>query len=73
MTVDQVRKAREQAPFKPFTVYLSDQRRFEIRHPDFLWVMPGGRTIGIADENGAAEIVELVHVASVKLSSEPES
>lgn len=73
MTAEQVRKAREQAPFKPFTIYLSDQRRFEIRHQDFLWVMPGGRTIGIADANGAAEIVDLMHVTSVSPSSEPET
>lgn len=31
----------------------------------------GGRTIGIADENGAAEIVDPVHGPAVKLSSEP--
>ena len=68
MTAEQVRKAREKAPFKAFTIYLSDQRRFEIPHPDFVWVMPGGRTIGIADEKGAAEIVDLVHVTSLKLN-----
>jgi hypothetical protein len=73
MTAEQVRKAREQAPFKAFTIYLSDQRRFEIPHQDFLWVMPGGRTIGIADENGAAEIVDLVHVTSLNLNGAKES
>ncbi len=73
MTAEQIRKAREKAPFKPFTIFLSDQRRFEIPHPDFLWVMPGGRTIGIADESGAAEIVDLVHVTSVKLNGVEET
>ena len=67
MTAEQVRKARGQAPFKAFTIHLSDQRRFEIPHPDFLWVMPGGRTIGVADEKGAAEIIDLVHVTSLEL------
>lgn len=66
MTAEQIKKAREKAPFKPFTIFLSDQRRFVIPQPDFIWVMPGGRTIGIADESGAAEIVDLVHVTSVK-------
>jgi hypothetical protein len=28
--------------------------------------MPGGRTIGVAHENGAAEIVDLLHVTSLK-------
>ena len=67
MTTEQVRKARDQAPFRTFTICLSDQRRFVIPHPDFLWVMPGGRTIAIADENGAAEIIDLVHVTSLRL------
>jgi hypothetical protein len=73
MTAEQIKKAREKAPFKAFTIFLSDQRRFEIRHPDFIWVMPGGRTIGIADESGAAEIVDLVHVTSVKLNGPEET
>jgi hypothetical protein len=73
MTADQVRKAREKAPFAPFTIYLSDQRRFEIRHPDFLWIIPGGRTVGIADENGAVEIIDLLHVTSVKLNGAEET
>ncbi len=68
MTAEQVRKAREKAPFKPFTIYLSDQRRFEIPHQDFVWIVPGGRTIGIADEAGAVEIVDLVHVTTLKLT-----
>ena len=73
MTADQVRKARARAPFQPFTIDLSDQRRFVIPQPDFLWVMPGGRTLGIADENGAAEIVDLVQVTSLELSGAEES
>ena len=68
VTAEQVREAREKAPFKPFTIYLSDQRRFEIPHPDFVWVMPGERTLGIAHPNGAAEIVDLVHISSLKLN-----
>ena len=68
MTAEQVREARKKAPFKAFTIYLSDQRRFDIPHPDFVWVMPGGRTIGVAHENGAAVIIDLLHVTSLKLN-----
>jgi hypothetical protein len=35
--------------------------------------MPGGRTIGIAHPNGAAEIVDLVHVTSLQLSDTGEN
>lgn len=73
MTAEQVRKAREHAPFKPFTLFLTGQRKFEIRHPDFLWVIPGGRSIAIADENGAAEIIDLLHVTSLRTNGATKS
>ena len=73
VTAEQLRKAREGAPFKPFTIYLSDQRRFQIPHQDFVWIVPGGRTIGIADEGGAVEIVDLVHITSIKLNGGEET
>lgn len=28
--------------------------------------MPGGRSIAIADESGAAEIIDLIHVTSLR-------
>jgi len=68
MTAERLKKAREQAPFKPFALFLSDQRKFEVRHPDFLWIVPGGRTIGIADQTGAVELIDLFHVTSLKLN-----
>jgi hypothetical protein len=70
---EQVKKARENAPFRPFTVCLSDQRKFDIRHPDFVWVIPGGRLIGIADQSGSAELVDLVHITNLKLNGAVES
>ena len=73
MTAEQVKKAREKAPFKPFTIYLSDQRRFQIPHQDFMWVVPGGRTIGIADQSGAVEIIDLIDVTSLKLNGGEET
>jgi len=65
MTAERLRRAREKTPFKPFTIYLSDHRRFQIPHQDFVWIVPGGRTIGVSDEAGAVEIVDLVHVTKL--------
>ena len=66
MNADQVKKARAQAPFRPFSLFLSDQRRFEIRHPDFLWVVPGDRVVAVADEKGIVELIDLLHVTSLQ-------
>jgi hypothetical protein len=68
MTAEQISRAHRQAPFKPFTLFLSDQRRFEIRHPDFLWVIPGGRLVGVADDAGAVELIDLLHITALRLS-----
>ncbi len=68
MTAEQLKKAREQAPFKPFALFLSDQRKFEVGHPDFLWIIPGGGTIGVADQNGVVELIDLLHVTSLKVN-----
>ncbi len=72
MTAEQVKKSREQAPFQPFTVHVSDQRWFEIPHPDYVWIVPGGRLIGIADDSGSVELVDLMHVTSLKTNGSPE-
>ncbi len=44
MTSQELRAALQATPFRPFTVRMADGRAFEIRHPDFLLVGPGGRT-----------------------------
>lgn len=67
MTTEQVKKAREGAPFKPFRLFLSDQRSFLIDHPDFLWIIPGGRSIAVTDGSGAIEVIDLFHVSSLRI------
>ena len=68
MTEEQISKELHQAPFKPFTLFLSDQRRFEIRHPEYLWVHPAGRLVFVADDKGAADCIDLIHITSLKLN-----
>ena len=44
-----------------------------IQHPDFVWVVPGGRLIGIADQNGSVELVDLIHITSLKVNGTVQS
>ena len=67
MTAEEIRKAQRRSPFKPFTICLSDQRQFSVPHPDFLWLIPGGRTLVVADQQGAADWIDLIHVTSLKV------
>ena len=67
MTAERIRKAQDQTPCKPYHLYLSDQRTFPIEHPEFLWVVPGGRNIAIADSTGAIEVIDLIQITSLKI------
>lgn len=67
MNAQQIEKAQHRAPFKSYRIHLSDQRSFVIRHPEFLWIIPGGRNIAIADKAGAVEIVDLIYVTSLRI------
>lgn len=69
MTAEQIKKAQEQAPFHPYLLHLSDRRSIKIHHPDYLWIIPGGRNIAIADDHGAVEIVDLIHVTSLHIGA----
>ncbi len=67
MTAEQIKRAQEHTPFRPYRLHLSDQRSFVIEHPEFLWVIPGGRNIAVADTAGAVEIIDLLHITSLKI------
>jgi hypothetical protein len=67
MTIDQIRRAVTARPFRPFTIHMSDQRTFEVRHPELLVRVPRmERTIILAfPEEEAFEIIDLLHVSSL--------
>jgi hypothetical protein len=54
-TVEQIRKAMQSQPFRPFTVYLVDGRTYTVKHPDFIAVpsSPRGREFVIYDDQGS--------------------
>ena len=64
VTIQQLRKAHETKPFKPFTLRKADGREFPVPHPEFLWIIPAGRTIAVADQDGAADIIDLLDKAA---------
>ena len=65
MTIEQLRKAQHAQPFKPFSLRTADGHEYPVPHPDFLWIPPPGRTVMIADRDGAVDIVDLLLVAAL--------
>jgi hypothetical protein len=52
MTVQQMRKALEASPFRPFHILTADGRRFFVPHPDFVAMPPNAeRTFVVFSKN----------------------
>jgi hypothetical protein len=72
--IDTIRELLARRPFSPFRVILSSGDAFEIRHPEFAWLVKGGLYVGLpaAAGNGEAELPEravfcsALHLAGVE-------
>ena len=53
-------------PFKPFDIHLADGRSIPVDHPELLAITSSGRTIGVAVQEDAIEIIDLLLVTSLK-------
>lgn len=69
MTMEQMRKVHTARPFVPFTLRLADGSRIRVPSPEFIWLHPTGRTVVVATETEAAEIIDLLLVASIELGN----
>ncbi len=65
MTIEQIRKAHQARPFKPFVLRTGDGRQYRVAHPEFLAIMPPGRTVIVVGEDGSYELIDLLLVASL--------
>lgn len=66
MTTQQLREMLQAQPFQPFDIYTADGRSFSVRHPELVFITPGGRTIGVAVDDDAIAIIDLLLVTSLQ-------
>lgn len=68
MTMDELRDIQRDAPFQPIRIHIADGRKFDVRHPEFLYVPPGprARTFVITDKNGYMQWFNILLVTSVE-------
>lgn len=70
-TAEDIKKHLQEVPFKPFRLHLTDGRTFDVKHPDFLFVLKSRVIIGLPDQDeltipDRAEFVSLLHVVSIE-------
>lgn len=66
MTIEQLRKAHQTRPFKPFTICLADGRGIPVPHPEFLLLLPKARrTFVIGTSDDTYRVVDVLLVTSL--------
>ncbi|MGD2110842.1 MAG: hypothetical protein PVI86_15800 [Phycisphaerae bacterium] len=69
MTVKQLRKVHGARPFRPFTLRLTDGSRLTVPHPEFLYVLPGGRTAFVPNDRDPAETVDILLIDAIEMAN----
>jgi hypothetical protein len=70
MTIDQLRKAVRQQPFRPFNICLGDGREIPIPHPECVMIGPeAARTFGVAGKGEDYRIIDLLLVTSLDFAN----
>lgn len=71
ITAEDIRKIQRQEPFTPFTIYMSDGRQFEIKHPEFLMVFRNNVVIGVPNKDNEiperSEICSILHITGLNM------
>lgn len=70
MTADQIKKALEQVPFRPFIMHLPNGRTARVPHRDFASLHPNGRTVVIHDKSGGSRIFDTLLVTELEFTQE---
>ncbi len=66
MTTQQLREMLRSQPFQPFDIHMADGQAVPVRHPELVFITPGGRTIGVAVHDDAIMIIDLLLVTSIR-------
>ena len=63
MNVEELRR-RLTTGFKPFSLFLSDGRKYDVPHPEFILVTR--RSVAVASPEGFIDTLDPLHIVSLK-------
>lgn len=66
MTIEDIRKFRNVEPFRPFRLYLSDGRKFLVRHPENIGWSPTGQRLAVYERADAGDTISLEKIVKVE-------
>jgi hypothetical protein len=71
VTIEQIRKAYDAQPFRPFDMHLADGRKIPVLHREFLALSPTGRCVFVYQPDESFDIVDLFLVTDLEFKRGP--
>jgi len=66
MTIQQIKRLREEKPFRPFRILTADGRSYDVLHPECLAQSPSGRLILIGLPDDPSVTLDLLLVGGIR-------
>lgn len=67
MKAETLRELIHKVPFAPFGIRMDNGTSYPVAHPDYLFVVPGGEHVIVAEDTGRFHILDLPHIRSIAL------
>jgi hypothetical protein len=65
MLLETIRQFHAAAPFEPFVILTNGGRRFEVPHPEFLYVAPKGTWLMVTDDRDRPHHISILLIEEV--------
>jgi hypothetical protein len=69
MTIEQLRAAYEETPFRPFVLHLADGREIPVHSREFISPAPNGRTMVVWQPDARMNIIDLLLVTDLEFKN----
>ncbi len=67
MRVESLQDVIHAVPFRPFALILADGERLAVPHPEWVWLLPQGRTVGWTDEQERVKLLDVALLLGVEM------
>ena len=67
MTTEQFRNTLHLQPFRPFSIRMADGRVFQVAHPDFVALSPGGRIAIVFQPDDSYSVLDLLLMTELQV------
>ena len=69
MTIQQLQRVHQAAPFRPFVLHMADGREIPVRHHDFLSHSETGRTVIVHHDGDDFSILDVLLITEIEIAN----